>query len=61
MTVAILELIRRADGDVLWMLRGWLVEQPPGKLEFSANGEMDLNGTEPAPLNGSLDLSGLPW
>ena len=37
------------------------VEQPHGKIEFSANGAMVLNGTEHAPLDGSLDLKGLPW
>ena len=37
------------------------VEQPQGKIEFSANGAMVLDGTERAPLAGSLDLNGLPW
>jgi aminoglycoside 2'-N-acetyltransferase I len=37
------------------------VEQPQGKIEFSANGAMVLNCAERAPLNGSLDLNGLPW
>ncbi len=37
------------------------VEQPSGKVEFSANGAMVLDVKESAPLNGSLDLNGLPW
>jgi len=37
------------------------VEQPQGKIEFSANGAMLLDIKEPAPINGSLDLNGLPW
>ena len=37
------------------------VEQPRGKVEFSANNAMVLDVKEPAPLNGSLDLNGLPW
>lgn len=37
------------------------VEQPEGKVEFSANGAMVLDINEAAPLNGSLDLNGLPW
>jgi hypothetical protein len=37
------------------------VEQPQGKIEFSANGALLLDVKEPAPLNGSLDLNGLPW
>ena len=37
------------------------VEQPRGKVEFSANNAMVLDIKEPAPLNGSLDLNGLPW
>lgn len=37
------------------------VEQPQGKIEFSANGAMVLNVKEQAPINGILDLSGLPW
>src|SRR5512142_528161 len=36
------------------------VEQPQGKIEFSANGAMVLNVREKAPLNGILDLNGLP-
>ena len=36
-------------------------EQPQGKVEFSANGAMVLDLKEKAPLNGSLDLNGLPW
>jgi len=38
-----------------------LVEQPGGKIEFSANGSMVRDISEPAPLSGSLDLNGLPW
>jgi aminoglycoside 2'-N-acetyltransferase I len=37
------------------------VEQPHGKVEFSSNGAMVLDVKEPAPLNGELDLNGLPW
>ena len=37
------------------------VEQPQGKIEFSANGGMVLDVKEEAPLNGVLDLNGLPW
>ncbi len=37
------------------------VEQPEGKIEFSANGAMVLAIKEAAPLRGVLDLHGLPW
>ena len=37
------------------------VEQPQGKIEFSANGAMVLDVHEKAPLTGVLDLNGLPW
>ena len=37
------------------------VEQPEGKVEFSANGTMVLDVKEQAPLDGVLDLNGLPW
>ena len=37
------------------------VEQPQGKIEFSANGAMVLDIKEQAPLDGVLDLNGLPW
>lgn len=37
------------------------VEQPTGKMEFSANGAMMLDVNEHAPLQGVLDLNGLPW
>lgn len=37
------------------------VEQPQGKIEFSANGAMVLDVHEQAPLGGILDLNGLPW
>jgi predicted GNAT family N-acyltransferase len=37
------------------------VEQPQGKIEFSSNGAMVLDVREQAPLNGELDLNGLPW
>ncbi len=36
-------------------------EQPQGKIEFSANGAMVLDVKEQAPLDGVLDLNGLPW
>ena len=38
-----------------------LVEQPEGRIEFSANGAMVLDVKEQAPLDGVLDLNGLPW
>jgi len=37
------------------------VDQPGGKLEFTVNGAMVLDVKEPAPLDGVLDLNGLPW
>jgi ribosomal protein S18 acetylase RimI-like enzyme len=37
------------------------VEQPSGKIEFSANGAMVLDINEQAPIHGVLDLNGLPW
>ena len=38
------------------------VEQPrKGRIEFSANNAMVLDVKEQAPLNGTLDLKGLPW
>jgi len=37
------------------------VQQPKGRIEFSANGAMVLDIKEAAPLNGTLDLNGLPW
>ena len=37
------------------------VEQLQGKIEFTANGAMVLAVQEQAPLNGVLDLNGLPW
>lgn len=37
------------------------VEQSQGKIEFSANGAMVLDVKESAPLQGILDLNGLPW
>jgi len=37
------------------------VEQPEGKIEFSANGAMVLDVKEKAPLDGVMDLNGLPW
>lgn len=37
------------------------VEQPTGKIEFSANGAMVLDIKEEAPIQGVLDLNGLPW
>ncbi len=37
------------------------VEQPHGKVAFSINGAMVLDGKEHAPLHGALDLNGLPW
>ena len=37
------------------------VEQPQGKVEFTANGAMVLDVHEQAPLEGVLDLNGLPW
>jgi aminoglycoside 2'-N-acetyltransferase I len=37
------------------------VDQPQGKVEFSANGAMVLGVGEGAPVHGTLDLNGLPW
>ena len=37
------------------------VEQPDGKIEFSVNGAMLLDVKETAPLDGVMDLNGLPW
>jgi predicted GNAT family N-acyltransferase len=37
------------------------VEQSQGKIEFSANGAMVIDVKETAPLQGILDLNGLPW
>lgn len=37
------------------------VEQPAGKIEFSANGAMVLDIKEQATTQGVLDLNGLPW
>ena len=37
------------------------VQQPQGRLEFSANGAMMFDVKEEAPLQGVLDLNGLPW
>jgi len=37
------------------------VEQPQGEVEFSANGAMVLDVREEAPVNGVLNLNGLPW
>jgi aminoglycoside 2'-N-acetyltransferase I len=37
------------------------VEQPQGKVEFTVNGAMVLDVHEHAPLEGILDLNGLPW
>lgn len=37
------------------------VEQPQGKIEFSANGAMVLDVREQASTQGVLDLNGLPW
>ncbi|HKY53773.1 MAG TPA: GNAT family N-acetyltransferase [Anaerolineales bacterium] len=37
------------------------VEQPRGKIDFTANGAMVLDVKEEAPLKGILDLNGLPW
>lgn len=37
------------------------VEQPTGRIEFSANGAMVLDIVEQAPTSGELDLNGLPW
>ena len=37
------------------------VEQPGDRIEFSANGAMVLHVKEKAPLDGVMDLNGLPW
>jgi len=36
-------------------------DQREGKIEFSANSAMVLDVHEQAPLDGILDLNGLPW
>ena len=47
---------------------GWLafsgrlvVEQPAGRVVFTINRPMVLPGYRPAPLDGVIDLNGLPW
>jgi GNAT superfamily N-acetyltransferase len=37
------------------------VEQPQGRIEFTANGAMVLDVKENAPVQGEIDLNGLPW
>ena len=37
------------------------VEQPKARIDFTANGAMVLDVKEKAPLDGVLDLNGLPW
>lgn len=37
------------------------VDQPAGKIEFTVNGAMVLDVKERAPLDGEIDLNGLPW
>ncbi len=37
------------------------VEQPQGRVEFSTNGAMVLDVKQSAPVNGEIDLNGLPW
>ena len=37
------------------------VDQPEGKIEFTVNELMVLDVKEKAPLNGVIDLNGLPW
>jgi hypothetical protein len=48
---------------LLWRLfaRQIFVEQPEGKVAFSANGAMVLDVKEQAPISGLVDLNGLPW
>lgn len=36
-------------------------DQPEGKIDFTSKGPMVLDVREQAPLNGTLDLYGLPW
>lgn len=50
-------------GRFMWKpFRGEVfVEQPEGRIEFSANGAMVLDVKEQAPVNGILELNGLPW
>jgi len=61
-------LFCRPDLVLFYERLGWksfegqvFVEQPQGKIEFSANGAMVLDVKEQAPLTGVLDLNGLPW
>ena len=37
------------------------VQQPKGRVEFTVNKAMVLDVKESAPLDGTLDLNGLPW
>jgi len=37
------------------------VNQPEGRIDFTSKGAMVLDIREHAPLNGILDLNGLPW
>jgi len=37
------------------------VQQPKGRVEFKINTAMVIDVKEQAPLNGTLDLNGLPW
>lgn len=38
-----------------------LADQPEGKVDFTSKGPMVLDILEQAPLQGTLDLNGLPW
>ena len=38
-----------------------VVNQPSGRMVFVANRPMVLMGSTPAPLDGVIDLKGLPW
>lgn len=37
------------------------VEQPEGRIAFSEHNPMTVDIREPAPLQGTIDLRGLPW
>ena len=61
-------LFCRSDLIPFYSRLGWqpftgtvFVEQPDGKMEFTANDAMVLDVKEQAPLDGFLDLNGFPW
>ena len=66
--VAFSLLVCREELLVYYQRFGWqhftgdvFVEQPSGRTKFTFNEPMVLSGGEEAPLNGVLDLCGMPW